>query len=174
MERRLDEAPVGGGAYRVGNRVVDSNGKDLGEEGVTLADKIDKDSVAKAKKDHERVQQEMATKASGGLANVLARAFGAGGSAAMRDMPVTEVHELTEEELAGKAGSVSAATLTGAPGPTPVAVASTTRVAPEATDSPADELDDAEDVLKRNEEASAASASTPAGGTRKKGGTKKG
>lgn len=69
--KKIDEAHLPGGLYRVGDRVVDAEGRDLGDEAVAKADQIDADVKAKAEKDNEEAKRLSALQASGGLGQAL-------------------------------------------------------------------------------------------------------
>lgn len=182
----IDKAVRPGGAYRVGDRVYDANGKDLGDEAIKELDKIDTDAVETANKEAEKVREQQALTATGGVGAALAQLLGAVNPALrheMRNVGVTEARAASQDETVKVPGGVVAAELTGKPGPTPVQPRTT--VAPRmATDSPADDLDDEADVLaesdKRQEEseeaarlAAEAAGMTPVGAPKKKAAAKK-
>lgn len=152
---QLDKAVVPGGAYRVGDRVVDANGRDLGPEGVKMLDKIDKEAVDKANEDAAAAKEAQAVAGLGGLGGVfasLAAAVNPQLREAMRNVPVTEPKAASQDEPVRIPGGVVAAEVTGAAGPTPVPPAIPVPVARVATESPADDLEDEEDVKARGDE----------------------
>ena len=166
----LDKAHREGGVYRVGDRVVDAEGNDLGDEGVSIADQIDKKAVKEAKAAHEKAVEQQAQVASGGVLNGLTLLLGAASRQAAAGIGTTEPKAASQDADAVGSVGESAATLTGAAGPTPVGTRGVALNVPEATESVADKMRTAEEVLADNEAKAAKAAETaPA---RRKGGAK--
>lgn len=150
----MDKAHEPGGFYRVGDRVVDAAGRDLGDEAVKKADKIDKDAVKAANEEADKAREAQAITGAGGMHGVLAQLFGAVNPQLreqMRNVPVTEPKAASQEDQPVIPGGRIAAEITGAPGPTPIQPRAI--VAPRlATESPADAMEDHEDVIARSDE----------------------
>jgi hypothetical protein len=153
--RQLDLAHVEGGFFRVGDRVVDAEGNDLGQEGIDLADQIDNEHKEEAEQEAEKARQLASEQASGGFAGLVQRMFGITDPAvreSARHLPMTTPRAASQEDQPRRIG-MSAATTAAAPGPTPVPTrgATITPSTPAATTSVADDMPDAETVLKENE-----------------------
>lgn len=150
----MDKAHMPGGFYRVGDRVVDAAGKDLGDEAVKMADKIDKDAVKTANAEADKIKEQQSLAGIGGVGSALLHLLGSASPQLreqMKHAPVTEPKAASQEEQVKVPGGRIAAEITGDAGPTPLQPRSI--VAPRvATDSPADLLEDHEDVIARGDE----------------------
>lgn len=183
----MDKAHAPGGFYRVSDRVVDADGRDLGPEAKKQADKIDKDAVKSANEAADKAREQQAIAATGGVGPALMHLLGAISPAVrdqLKDLPATEPRAVSQEDVEHPAGGFVAAEINGDAGPTPVPsrVIGAHRV---ATESPADALEDEEDVLARGDEhqenlaeqeaarAAATGTAAPSTGVKKKSAAKK-